>query len=78
MKKADAVQWLTILQTENISEEILRQFKEQIGYIAILQKKQLSKDFIRELFSKCNDLDIKEHIQIYQKLDQKFIKEITK
>ena len=57
----------------DITEQVIREYKDYIPYIFLVQKKQLSKDFLREIFSdiKIYDQDISSH----QHLDQKFIEQ---
>ena len=74
IKKADWNDWLVLLQTENIPESILREYKDQIGQLVLVQKVQLSKDFLREIFSN-SDNYLNQNISSFQHLDQKFIEE---
>ena len=59
----------TILFHQNLSEEFIREFHDEVGWYAISMHQILSEDLIREF----QDKVIWDAISAYQKLSEKFV-----
>ena len=77
MKKAgtNSDKWFYIIYHYDIPESLLREFKDQINWELVVQWKQLSKDFLREIFSSENDNNQLINLSAFQYTDQKFIEQ---
>jgi len=72
-KKAYLYEWLYIYQHEKLSEEFIREFKDEVDWHYISECQKLSEDFIREFKDKVNW----KGISYKQNLSEDFIREFS-
>ena len=66
-------QMYNVLVIQNMTEQQMREYWNELIPVYVVQKRQLSKDFLREMFPNSSQID--KYISSFQHLDQKFIEQ---
>lgn len=74
INKDDEEKWYDIIYHNDIPEDLLREFSDKVNWILVIQYKQLSKDFLREMQIE-NINQQYGYISAFQYTNQKFIEQ---